>query len=475
MEEGFLMRERKTEHVELTVINRPGVLGRVVGHIRREGWNIKRLFVDEIESGDVSQMEIDVEGANTKLAQVIERLLDLDCVMSISVTQNGERVTRRRQYSESTETSPLIVDQPKAPQKEPGVFRILTVNPGSTSTKCAVYDNETLIFSQVIRHDEKDLPRSVPILDQKDFRKSRILGCLREAGIEEQTLDAVSGRGGLLKPIESGTYIINELMLEDLHTASAAIHASALGAIIAAEIGGAFSIPAYVVDPIVVDEMDRNAKLSGMPGVERSSVFHALNQKAVARNLADKIGKPYDNARLVIAHLGGGITVGAHRYGRVIDVNDALSGEGPFTPERTGGIPAIPLVKMCFSGEYTQEEMTEKIIKNGGMLGYLGTNDLRTVQKMINDGDEFAALVLDSMAYQVSKEIGAMTAVLEGRVDAIVITGGLAYSNRFTGAIKQRVDALAPVHVFPGEDEMFALMSGVLRVLRGQELAMKYE
>ncbi|MCL1794993.1 MAG: butyrate kinase [Oscillospiraceae bacterium] len=364
---------------------------------------------------------------------------------------------------------------PQAPPKENGVFRILTINPGSTSTKCAVYDDETVIFSQVIRHGESELPRHISVLEQKNFRKNRILECLKEAGVEGRTIDAVAGRGGLLKPIESGTYLINRQMLEDLQSATAAIHASALGAVIAAEIGADYSIPAYVVDPIVVDEMDRNAKLTGMPGIERSSVFHALNQKAVARRLAGKIGKPYDNARLVVAHLGGGITVGAHRYGRVIDVNDALSGEGAFTPERTGGIPAVPLIKMCYSGEYTESEMTGKIIKNGGMLAYLGTNDLRAVQKMINDGDEFAALVLDSMAYQVAKEIGAMTAVLEGTVDAIVLTGGLAYSSRFTGAIKQRVDKLAPVHVFPGEDEMSALMSGVLRVLRGQELAVKYE
>jgi butyrate kinase len=221
--------------------------------------------------------------------------------------------------------------------------------------------------------------------------------------------------------------------------------------------------------------MDRNAKLTGVPGIERSSVFHALNQKAIARRVAEKIGKPYENARFVIAHLGGGITVGAHRYGRVIDVNDALSGEGPFTPERSGGVQAVPLINMCFSGEYTKEELLEKINGRGGMRGYLGTSDEAAVQKMINGGDEFAALVLDSMAYQVSKEIGAMVAVLEGRVDAIALTGGLAHSNRFTGAVKQRVDRLAPLYVFPGENEMLALMSGALRVLRGEEAVAVYE
>ncbi|MCL2772857.1 MAG: butyrate kinase [Oscillospiraceae bacterium] len=368
-----------------------------------------------------------------------------------------------------------MADDKKVHPKENGVHRILTINPGSTSTKFAVYDDESAIFTQVIRHDKDDLLQYKSILDQRKYRKDCILSSLEEAGIEERSIDAIAGRGGLLKPIESGTYVINKTMLEDLQTATAAIHASALGAIIASEIAGDFSIPAYVVDPIVVDEMDRNAKMTGMPGIERSSVFHALNQKAIARRVAEKINKPYENARFVVAHLGGGITVGAHRYGRVIDVNDALSGEGAFTPERTGGIPAIPLIRMCYSGEYTESEMIDKVSKKGGMLAYLGTNDLRLVQKMINDGDEFAALVMDSMAYQVSKEIGAMTAVLEGKVDAIILTGGLAYSNRFTGAIKQRVDNLAPVYVYAGEDEMFALMSGVLRVLRGQEIASRYE
>ena len=467
--------ERKTEKVKMLVENKPGVLNRIVGHIRHEGWNIKRLAVDEIENGDISLMEIDIEGAHTKLAQVMERLLNLECVISISMMRNGERVTRKRERKETAELAAQDEIVPKAPAKESGVLRVLTINPGSTSTKFAVYDNETVVFTHTIRHSTADLSDCKTVLEQKDFRKSRILAYIADAGIAGESLDAVAGRGGLLKPIESGTYIINRAMLADLQTATAAIHASALGAIIAAEIAGEFSIPAYVVDPIVVDEMDRNAKLTGMPGVERSSVFHALNQKAIARRLAGVIGKTYENSRFIIAHLGGGITVGAHRYGRVIDVNDALSGEGPFSPERMGGIPAMPIIKMCYSGEYTEAEMIDKISRNGGMLAYLGTNDLRVVQKMINEGDEFAALVLDSMAYQVSKEIGAMTAVLEGEIDAIALTGGLAFSNRFTGAIKQRVDKLAPIHVFPGEDEMFALMSGVMRVLRGQELAAQYE
>ena len=467
--------DNKIQRVELTVTNKPGVLDRVIIHIRHEGWNIKRLTAEDIEDGALSHMEMDIEGTHTKLAQVVERLLHLDCVLGISTIIDGEKTVKKRKQKE-TQGAPLPAAEPKkAPAKKEGTYRILTINPGSTSTKFAVYDDESDIFTQTIRHGQEELSRFGSIIEQKDYRKDCIVSALAEAEIGGETLDAVAGRGGLLRPIESGTYVIGQTMLEDLRTATAAMHASALGAIIASEIAGKFAIPAYVVDPVVVDEMDRYAKLTGMPGIERASVFHALNQKAVARRAARDMGKPYENTRLVVAHLGGGITVGAHRYGRVLDVNDGLAGEGPFTPERTGGIPALPLIRMCFSGDYTEAEMADKVTKKGGLLAYLGTNDLRVVQNMINGGDAFAAMVLDSMGYQVSKEIGAMAAVLEGKVDAILLTGGLAYSNRFTGAVKQRVDSLAPVHVYAGEDEMFALMSGALRVLRGEESAAQYE
>jgi len=463
-----------TERVELLVSNTPGVLQRVVGQIRLEGWNIRRLFVDETADGLTSELEIDIEGTHTKLAQVAERLLNLDCVKTVSLWKNGEKLVRRRERTAGRVADSRQKASPVGAKPE-NAFRILTINPGSTSTKYAVYDDEKLIFGKTITHTNEELQQFDGILAQNGYRRDCILRGLAEAGIEPETLDAISGRGGLLKPIESGTYAITPEMLADLQTASAAVHASALGAIIAEDLGKRLQIPTFVVDPIVVDETDRNAKLTGMPGIERRVVFHALNQKAVARRACVKIGKPYENSRLIVAHLGGGITVGAHRYGRVIDVNDALSGEGAFTPERTGNIPAVPLIELCFSGEYTKDELLRKINSCGGMRGYLGTNDLRTVQKMINDGDEFAALVLDSMAYQVSKEIGAMVAVLEGTLDAIILTGGLAHSSRFTGAIKQRVDKLAPIYVFPGEDEMLALMSGALRVLRGEEPVAVYD
>ena len=493
------MTNQKTERVELIVLNKPGVLGRVAGHIRHEGWNIKRLSVEPAaeplsgeaspcpapadESEGTSFMEIDIEGTHTKLAQVMDRILNLDCVISVTMIQNGEKITRRRPQEREVEEAPKekIV---KVPPKKENVFRILAINPGSTSTKFSLYDNEVCVVTKNISHDTAQLSQYGSVLNQKEFRKNCVMQSLKSFDVDTASIDAIAGRGGLLKPIESGVYIINKKMLDDLHSATAAIHASALGAIIASEIAAGLetkdransvrAVNAYVVDPIVVDEMDRNAKLTGMPGIERSSVFHALNQKAIAKRLAKQLGKPYENARFIVAHLGGGITIGAHRYGRVIDVNDALAGEGPFTPERTGAVPLVPVINMCFSGEYTQNEMIEKVTKYGGMKAYLGTNDETEVEKMINDGDEFAALVSDSMAYQVSKEIGAMTAVLEGLVDAIILTGGLAYSNRFTGAIKQRVDKLAPVYVFPGEDEMLALASGVLRVLRGEEKAARY-
>ncbi len=466
------MENCQIQKVELLVQNAPGVLGRVIAHIRNEGWNIKRLYVDETENSAVSKMEIDIEGKHSKLAQVLERMCAIDCV--ISVMLNGQTKTKNQVVLPSAEPR-ITMQPPRIQDKAANVYRVLTINPGSTSTKFAIYDDDESIFIHTIRHSKTDLSGFPTPAAQKDYRKQCILEVLQQVGMDLQSLDAVAGRGGLLKPMESGVYLVNEAMLNDLQSPAASIHASALGAIIAHEIAAEQNINAYVVDPVVVDEMDRNAKLTGLPGVERTSIFHALNQKAIARKLSANIGKPYENCRLIIAHLGGGITIGAHRYGRVIDVNDALAGEGAFTPERSGSIPALPLIKMCFSGEYTEQEMIDKVVKNGGIQGYLGTNDIRKVEKMMNNGDEFAALVLDSMAYQVSKEIGAMCAVLEGRVDAIILTGGLANSIRFTGAIKQRVDRLAQVYVFPGEDEMQALMAGVLRVLRGQEPVAIYE
>ena len=264
-------------------------------------------------------------------------------------------------------------------------------------------------------------------------------------------------------------------MVRDLSRGSAVTHPSSLGGLIAAELSRKYNIPGYVVDPVVVDEMEPRARITGIPGIERRSVFHALNTKAIARLCAENMGMAYEDGRFVVAHMGGGITVGAHRYGRVVDVNDALAGEGPFSPERCGAIPLEPVIAMCFSGQYSEEEILALCHRRGGMAAYLDTNDMREVEKMIKQGDDHAALVMDSMAYQVSKEIGAMAAVLEGRVDAVILTGGLAHSTRFTGAIKQMVDRLAPVKTYPGEHEMTALVLGALQVLKGKEQAATYE
>lgn len=355
------------------------------------------------------------------------------------------------------------------------IYKILAINPGSTSTKMGFFENEDSISELVIRHKKAELDACDTLIEQKPLREKYIYDFMNDIGCSFKEVDAVVSRGGIIHPLESGTYEVNDLMYSDLKSNVAQLHASALGGMLAYEIGKKENIPSYVVDPVVVDEMDTRARLTGMPGIERKSAFHALNQKAVARKYAKDMGEAYENCRVIVAHMGGGISVGAHRYGRVVDVNDALYGEGPFSPERTGTLPLVGLIRMCFSGNYTEKEVLELVTTKGGMLAYLGTNDLKACEKMIMEGDEFAALVLETMAYQISKEIGALTAVLEGRVDAILLTGGLAYSNRLTGEIKHRLDTIAPVLTYPGEMEMMALAEGAYRVLSGQEILKEYD
>jgi butyrate kinase len=354
-------------------------------------------------------------------------------------------------------------------------FRLLTINPGSTSTKIAIFDNEKPVMEQILRHSNEELAPYPTVLEQYKFRKDVILDTLNENGINITKLSAVVGRGGLLKPIESGTYRVNEKMLEDLRNTVKGQHASSLGAIIASEIAGQLGIPAFIVDPVVVDEMDDIARVSGMPEISRISIFHALNQKAVARRAASDLGKRYEELNLIIAHMGGGVSVGAHRNGRVIDVNNALNGEGPFSPERTGGLPVSGLVELCYSGKYTLAETMKKIAGKGGLVAYLGTNDGREVVKRIEAGDKEAELIYKAMAYQIAKEIGACAAVLEGKIDAICLTGGLAYDKILVGWIKERIEFLGDVRIYPGEDEMIALAQGGLRVLRKEEEAKEYK
>ena len=355
------------------------------------------------------------------------------------------------------------------------VFRLLIINPGSTSTKIAIYDNEKSVFEEVLRHSAEEINKYDKIVDQFQFRKDLILDALNKKDINITKLSAVVGRGGLLKPIPGGTYSVNEAMLEDLNNSTRGQHASNLGGIIAYEIAKQLNIPSFIVDPVVVDEMEDLARVSGLRGVERVSIFHALNQKAVARNAAKELGKRYDETNLVVAHLGGGISIGAHEKGKIIDVNNALNGEGPFSPERTGTLPVIDIINLCFSGKYTREEIEKLNVGKGGLISYLGTNDGREVSKMIEEGNKEAELIYKAMAYQVSKEIGAAATVLKGRIDGIVITGGLAYDKQFVQWIRERVDFMGKIIVYPGEDEMFALAQGGLRVLRGEEVAQEYK
>lgn len=355
------------------------------------------------------------------------------------------------------------------------INRILVINPGSTSTKIGVFDNERSIFEKTIRHDREILSQYDSIITQYEFRKNTILTSLDTEGINISKLNAVCGRGGLLRPIEGGTYRVNDLMLSDLREGFSGEHASNLGGILAYEIASALNIPAYIVDPVVVDELDPIARISGFSLIERKSIFHALNQKAVARRVAKELGQKYEDLNLIVAHMGGGITVGAHKKGKVIDVNNGLHGDGPFSPERAGTVPAGDLVSLCYSGQYFFEEMMKKLVGQGGLVGYLNTNDAVIVEKMIADGDEQASIVYSAMAYQVAKEIGSASSVLSGRVDAIVLTGGLAYGKEFVRSISDRISWIADVIVKPGENELQALAEGALRVLRGEEKEKEYQ
>ena len=343
---------------------------------------------------------------------------------------------------------------------------ILAINPGSTSTKIAVFEEDVLIFYKNIEHDKDELSKFEKITDQFQFRKKLILDELENQNIQLLRIRAVAGRGGFLKPIESGVYEINERMIDDLKSGAMGEHASNLGGLIALDI--ASEIPksqSFIVDPVVVDEMNDVARISGCPEIRRRSVFHALNHKAVARHYAASIGKQYEEINLIVAHLGGGVSVGAHCRGKVIDVNDALGGDGPFSPERSGGLPADQLVKLCFEGKYTQSEICSMITGNGGMAAYLGTNNFMTIHQTASGGNDEAQLICDAFAYQVAKEIGAMAAVLHGNVEAIILTGGIAHDQTTTEKIKQMTGFIADVVVYPGEDEMKALAFNALLAL----------
>lgn len=353
-------------------------------------------------------------------------------------------------------------------------IKSLIINPGSTSTKIGVFEDETLLFEETLRHSTEEIAQYASIVDQKDFRKQIILDLLKSKDFDINSLQVVVGRGGMLKPIPGGTYAVSDDLLEDLKVGKQGQHASNLGGILAREIADSISIPSYIVDPVVVDELMPISRYSGVPELPRTSVFHALNQKAVAKRFAKEQGRAYNTLNLVVVHMGGGVSVGAHEQGRVIDVFNALDGDGAFSPERAGAVPSGALIKMCFSGEYTEKEVYKKIVGNGGFNAYVGTNDMRDVEKMVNEGDKNAEEVREAFIMQVAKNIGSMSCVLKGKVDQIIITGGIAYDKVVVSGLKDRVGFIAPITVYPGEDELLALAQGALRVMNGEEEAMTY-
>jgi butyrate kinase len=345
---------------------------------------------------------------------------------------------------------------------------ILAINPGSTSTKIAIFHGEEKVLGQNISHSAEELAPFPRIIDQHHFRQKVILEFLKQNDFDVRKLGAVVGRGGLLGPMASGTYLVNDEMTAYLKQTKAE-HASNLGALLASDVAKTVGVDAYIADPVTVDEMDDIARITGLPELPRISIFHALNQKAAARLAAKQLGKPYDRCRLIVAHLGGGISVGAHVDGRVVDVNNALNGDGPFAPERAGSLPSWGLVELATSGRYDLATLKKMITGKGGIVAHLHVNDMRKVEEMVKAGDRQAILIFEAMAYNVAKEIGSLATVMAGRIDAVVLTGGIAFDTHFVELIRRRVGFLGTLIVLPGEDEMTALAQGALRVRRGEE------
>lgn len=347
-------------------------------------------------------------------------------------------------------------------------YKVLAINPGSTSTKVALYDEERPLLDLTLRHSTEEISRFADVIDQLDWRRGLILSALREQSFNIKELSAVIGRGGLIRPIPAGVYEVNSRMRYDLRNAPMK-HACNLGGLLAAQIAHMAGVKAYIADPPVVDEMDDVARISGMPMCPRKPIFHALNQKAIARRHAAKIGKRYEDLNLIVAHMGGGISVSAHCKGRVIDTNNALDGDGPFAPERAGTVPAGSLVSLCFSGKYTQPQIVKMLAGKGGLVAHLGKNSVQEIcEKDIAGGDKHSKEVLDAMSYTISKAIGAMAVVLKGQVDAILLTGGVAYNEPVNEVIREHCSFLAPIVIYPGEDEMEALALNALGVLKGE-------
>jgi butyrate kinase len=353
---------------------------------------------------------------------------------------------------------------------------ILVINPGSTSTKFAIFSDDAPLFVHSLRHSDEELApfKGRPILEQHEFRRAAIQSYLARKNFRLSDLAAVVGRGGLLRPLPSGTYKVNERMLNELQRAPRGQHASNLGAFLAKDIADEVNVPAFIVDPVSVDEWPKRARLSGLAALPRTCLSHALNTKAVARRYSSEHNRRYEDLKLVIAHLGSGNSISAHDHGRMIDVTNSRE-EGPFSTERAGTVPAVPLIELCFSGNYTRQQLENMVFRDGGLYSYLGTKDLVEVETRIANGDEFALQVFDAMVYQIAKEIGAMSSALQGDIDAILITGGMANSAKLVRNLREFVGWIAPVHVYAGEDELQALAEGALRVLRGEESACNYQ
>ncbi len=352
-------------------------------------------------------------------------------------------------------------------------FTILAINPGSTSTKLALYEEETLVFFEQAEHSDEDFAGFIDILDQLDFRLEVVRSILNKHHVSLPTLSAVVGRGGLLPPVKAGGYLVNEKMKTLILSGKLSPHASNLGALLADRIAAPLGIPAYIYDSVSSHEFREIATITGIPEFHRHSQCHVLNSKAMGRKLAQKYGKQYEDLNLIVAHLGGGISIGAHEKGRIVDsIGDD---SGPFSPERTGSLPLLYIVDLCYSGQYTKREMVRKIRGLGGIKAHLGTHDCRLVEKMIADGNEKARLVYEAEAYQIAKGIGELAPVLNGDVDYIILTGGLAHSAMMTSMIAERIKFIAPVEIMPGEVEMEALAHGALRLLRGEEVPSVFE
>ena len=353
-------------------------------------------------------------------------------------------------------------------------YNVLAINPGSTSTKVAVYSDGRPLLELALRHTLEEVSKFHCAIDQSDWRRDLILSALKEHDFDIKTLSAVIGRGGLVHPVPGGVYEVNQKMCDDLINAKKK-HVCNIGAMLAREIADEIGVKAYIADPPVVDELCDEARITGLPECTHRSVFHALNHRATARVHCEKMGVRYEDSDLIVAHMGGGISVAAHAHGKIIDVNNALDGDGTFAPDRAGSIPSSELIRVCFSGKYTEAELIKRISSKGGLVAYLGTNSVMEIQERIDQGDEYAAKLLNAMSYNISKQIASLSAVFKGKVDAIILTGGIAYNTPIVDYIKDHCSFIAPIHVYPGENELRSLASNALRVLSGEAEAQVYE